>query len=142
MKSVLTCLEKNTITREITSWGNPVSGVKPQFVPLLLYVEDNIDTVMYENWKNKSGKNLMAKSIGFLRNYRVESSTVVQNTLVYKCRRSVTCRRRGCYVEEIRVFSEDGHCDTGSGMPSAAFVREYLLAYIPNLYITDESRRI
>ena len=45
-------------------------------------------------------------------------------------------------MEEMRVFSEGGHCNTDSGMPSAAFVREYLLAYIPNLYITDESRRI
>lgn len=44
-------------------------------------------------------------------------------------------------MKEIRVFSEDGHYNTDSGMPSAAFVREYLLAYMPNLYITDESRR-
>lgn len=41
-----------------------------------------------------------------------------------------------------QMFSESGHCDTDSGMPSAAFVRDYLLANIPKLYMTDEYRRI
>jgi hypothetical protein len=40
------------------------------------------------------------------------------------------------------MFREGGHCNTDSGMPSAAFVREYLLVYIPNLYMTDKYKRI
>jgi hypothetical protein len=32
---------------------------------------------------------------------RVESSTVVESTLLYKYLSSVTCGRRGCYLEGI-----------------------------------------